>query len=71
MNTSKTAVSVACLKAQIAVLSPKKRLKFLRVVTEALGDPGVIKFDSVASAKTTAEAQALWAAIVPALMAKP
>ena len=71
MEASKTAVNFACLKGHMAILSPKKRLKFLQAVTEALGDPGVIKFDSVASARTTAQAQALWAAIVPALMAKP
>ena len=63
--TAHEIIEEARFRALLEVLSPKKRLKFLRRVTQILGDPAVVPCATMGTVRPIAEAKAMWARILP------
>ena len=67
--TAHDLIEIARFKAYLDTLSPKKRLKYLRSVTEKLGDPGVVPCAELRTVQVIEEARATWSRLLPSLMA--
>ena len=66
--TAHELVMEARFKALTDAMSPKKRLKFMRRVSEIIGDPAVVPCVPRDARRPVAEAQALWSKIMPGVM---
>ncbi len=68
MLTAHDLIEEARFKAYLDTLKPKARLRYLKAVSDIIGDPAVVPLLPVQRVKVIQEAREMWARIVPNLI---
>lgn len=69
LTVTKSAIDRAFRRAVLADMSPKKRLRILKLTTDFLGDPRIVPIATKECLRDIEQARADWALEMPTLMA--